>query len=159
MRCCRGWNVPACARSAEARLRRKCLRWPSRPADFDCRLFNVFVGLAQAAPTYPRSKNLAYNRAALFNRGRRRSRRSKAEQGAAPDNVAAMERREAQGSSQGPARPGTPTPSRLGSRNLGAMTPASQAGEGSLASSLAPPGAPSPRSEGDGKGKRRTRRR
>jgi len=46
----------------------------------------------------------------LLNRGRRRSRRSKAEQGAVSDNDIAMERREAQGPSQGPARPGTPTP-------------------------------------------------
>ena len=97
----------------------------------------------------PGPPNRPYLSCALFNRGRRRSRRSKAEQGAAPDNVAAMERREAQGSSQEPARPGTPTPSRLGSRKLGAMTPADRkAGEGSLASSLAPPGAPSPRERG-----------
>jgi hypothetical protein len=50
-----------------------------------------------------------------------------------------------------PRAPGPPPPSRLGSRNLGAMTPASPAGEGSCASSLAPPGAPSPRQRGDGK--------
>ena len=75
------------------------------------------------------------------------------EQGAAPDNGAALERREAQGPSQGPARPGTPTPLKtLGSWKLGAMIPADRkAGEGSLASSLAPPGAPSPRFEGTGK--------
>ena len=50
---------------------------------------------------------------------------------------------------RGPAHPGTPTPSlKLGSRNLGAFTPADRkAGEGSFASSLAPPGAPSPRGE------------
>ena len=64
-----------------------------------------------------------------------------------PDNGIALERREAQGSSQEPARPGTPIPLKtLGSRNLGALTSADRkAGEGSLASSLAPPGAPSPR--------------
>ena len=62
------------------------------------------------------------------------------------DNDIAMERWEAQGSSQEPARPGTPTPlETLGSRKLGVMTPASLAGEGSLASSLAPPSAPFPR--------------
>ena len=32
------------------------------------------------------------------------------ERGAVPDNGIALERREAQGSSQGPARHGTPTP-------------------------------------------------
>jgi len=46
---------------------------------------------------------------AWLDQGRRRSRRSKREQGAVPDNGIALERREAQGSSQGPARPGTPT--------------------------------------------------
>ena len=61
----------------------------------------------------------------------------------------AMEPREAQGLSQGPARHGTPTPSSpLGFRKLGAPVLES------LASSPAPPGAPSP-SWGNGKGKRR----
>src|SRR6187200_2946305 len=42
-------------------------------------------------------------------------------------------------------------PLSLGSRKLGVMTPADRkAGEGSLASSLAPPGAPSPRERGEG---------
>ena len=70
------------------------------------------------------------------------------------DNDIAMERREAQGSSQEPARPWTPIPSEnLGSRNLGAITPADRkAGEGSLASFLAPPGAPSPRERETEKG-------
>ena len=70
-----------------------------------------------------------------------------------PTTRAAVERREAQGSSQGPARPGTPIPSRhVGSRKFGAFRPADRkAGQGSLASSLAPPGAPSPRFEGNGK--------
>ena len=61
------------------------------------------------------------------------------------DNDIAMERREAQGSSQGPARPGTPTPLKTWVSESWRGTPASPAGEGSLASSLAPPGAPSPR--------------
>src|SRR5690242_16260125 len=103
--------------------------------------------LSRPEQTYPRPPNRPYLSRALLNRGRRRSRRSKAEQGAAIlILVAALERREAPGSSQGPARPGTPTPSTLGSRKLGAFTPADRkAGEGSLASSLAPPGAPTPR--------------
>jgi len=42
------------------------------------------------------------------------------ERGAVPDNGIALERREAQGSwAKEPVRLGTPTPSRLGSRNLG----------------------------------------
>ena len=59
------------------------------------------------------------------------------EQGAAPDNVAAMERREAQGPcAKGPARPGTPTPSGTWVPESWRVTPADRkAGERSLASS------------------------
>src|SRR6185436_17103027 len=54
-------------------------------------------------------------------------------------------------------RPGTPTPLKTWVPESWRDTPASQAGEGSLASSLAPPGAPSPRERGDGNGIRAPR--
>jgi hypothetical protein len=55
---------------------------------------------------------------------------------------------------KGPRATGPPPPQDLGSRKLGVLTPVSQAGEGSLASSLAPPGAPSPRKRGKENGRR-----
>src|SRR4029078_10594113 len=97
-----------------------------------------FSSFYWAKRTYPRPQNLAYNEYALLNRGRRRSRRSKAEQGGCADNAHSMERREAQGPSQEPARPGTPTPLKTWVPESWRETPASLAGEGSLASSLAP---------------------
>ena len=68
------------------------------------------------------------------------------ERGAVSDNDIAMERREAQGSSQGPARPGTPTPSKhLGPGSLARQhRPIARPVKGGLANLLAPPGAPSP---------------
>ena len=67
------------------------------------------------------------------------------------DNDTALERREAPGPSQGPPRPGTPTPLKAyGSRNLGADR-LSQSRWGAIASSPAPPGAPTPLFEGQRK--------
>ena len=104
--------------------------------------------------TYPRPLRAALCSDRLAHRGRRLKRRS---DDGARCGARQWHRVGAPGgaglSRRGPARHGTPTPSRLGSRKLGAITPADRkAGEGSLASSLAPPGAPSPRSRGDGKG-------
>ncbi len=67
-----------------------------------------------------------------------------------PDNGIALERREAQGSrAEGPRAPGPPPPSSTWVPEARRVTPADRkAGEGSLASSLAPPGAPSPHVEG-----------
>jgi len=78
------------------------------------------------------------------------------EQGAAPDNVAALERREAQGSSQGPARPGTPIPS----IHLGPGSSACEAGrsQGRLREPRKLPGA-SRRSNPSSEGERKTGRR
>ena len=74
------------------------------------------------------------------------------------DNDIAMERREAQGShAEGPRAPGPPPPSMHRVPDSWRETPASQAGEGSLASSLAPPGAPSPRKREKENGIRATR--
>ena len=72
-----------------------------------------------------------------------------------PDNGIALERREAQGSSQGPARPGTPTTLKdLGPGNLARRLADRKAGlNGASQSSMAPPGAPSPLARGTEKGK------
>src|SRR4029078_4259448 len=98
--------------------------------------------LSSAKRTYPRPPGCPYHLPALLIEGvvdrgvRRRS-------GVRPPTTrAALERREAQGSSQGPARHGTPTPLKTWVPEAWRDTPASQAGEGSLASSLEPPGAP-----------------
>ena len=78
-----------------------------------CQLYgNVLTPAVRHFPaqTYPRSIFCIYIVAASLNRGRRLKRRRMTERGAVPDNGIALERREAQGSLQGPARHGTPTP-------------------------------------------------
>jgi hypothetical protein len=98
--------------------------------------------------TYPRSEIRTYHPRRLAHRGRRLKRRRMTERGAVPDNGIALERREAQGPrAEGPRAPGPPPPP-TGVPESRCVTPADRkAGEGSLASSLAPPGAPSPRGE------------
>jgi hypothetical protein len=72
-----------------------------------------------------------------------------------PTTGIALERREAPGPSHGPA-PRDPHPPRsaLGSRNLGADRPIARPVRGAIASSPAPPGAPTPHFEGNGKKER-----
>jgi hypothetical protein len=112
--------------------------------------FHIFVSI------YPRPHHAGLMCRRLAHRGRRRSRRSDdgVRRGArqcrrvgAPGGAGLLARARA---------PRDPHPlTRLGSRNLGALTSADRkAGEGSLASSLAPPGAPSPRCGEKEKGRR-----
>ena len=75
------------------------------------------------------------------------------ERGAAADNACRIGAREAQGlCAKGPARPGTPTPLKTWvPESRRAKRANRKARQGSFAGSLAPPGAPIPRFEGDGK--------
>jgi hypothetical protein len=72
---------------------------------------------------------------ALLNRGRRRSRRSKAEQGAAPTTSPQWSAGRRRAPRKSPRAPGPPSPRYTWVPESWRETPASQAGEGSLASS------------------------
>ena len=91
---------------------------------------------------YPRPPNRAYLAHASLNRGLRRSRRSRRSGVGVPTTrtrwSAGRRRAFAQ---KGPRAPGPPSPRYTWVPESWRETPASQAGEGSLASSLAPPGA------------------
>src|SRR5262245_62712014 len=85
-----------------------------------------------------------------LNRGRRRSRRLKAEQGAVPDNGIALERREAPGPTLLGPRARKRQPLVTGDLPWRAPDPGFGSGTGGDPP-VAPPGAPFPRFEGDGK--------